>query len=84
MASQRISVRVPRSIEERLKQRSKLNGTPESQVVREALEAYFAKTGEGQSAYDHALVAGLIGCARRARKDLSTNKQYFKDFGKAK
>jgi predicted DNA-binding protein len=83
LASQRISVRVPRGIAQRLKERSRATGARESEVVREALEKYLSGSGE-QTAYDLARKAGLIGCIRGAPKDLSTNKRYFKDFGKSK
>jgi predicted DNA-binding protein len=84
MASQRISVRVPRGIAQRLKERSRATGTRESEVVREALEKYLSTGDEGQTAYDLARKAGLIGCIRGAPKDLSTNKRYFKGFGKSR
>jgi len=84
MASQRISVRVPRGIAQRLKERSSVTGTRESDVVREALEKYLSSDSEKQTAYDLARKAGLIGCIRGAPKDLSTNKRYFKGFGKSK
>lgn len=84
MASQRISVRVPRGIAQRLKERSRVTGARESEVVREALEKYLSADGEQQTAYDLARKAGLIGCIRGAAKDLSTNKRYFKGFGKSK
>ena len=84
MASQRISVRIPRRIAQRLKERSRQTGTRESEVVREALEKHLADQGKEQSAYDVAQKAGLIGCIRGAPKDLSTNKRYFKGFGKSK
>jgi Arc/MetJ-type ribon-helix-helix transcriptional regulator len=83
MASQRISVRVPRGIVQLLKERSRATGARESEVVREALEKYLSKSGE-QTAYDLARKAGLIGSIRGAPKDLSTNKRYFKGFGKSK
>ena len=84
MASQRISVRVPGGIARRLKERSRATGTRESQVVREALEHYLSENRKEETAYDLLLQAGLIGCVRDAPKDLSTNKRYFKGFGKSK
>ena len=84
MASQRISVRVPGGIARRLKERSRATGTRESQVVREALEHYLSENRKEETAYDLLLRAGLIGCVRGAPKDLSTNKRYFKGFGKSK
>ena len=35
-----------------------------------------------RTAYELAEEAGLIGCVRRAPKDLSTNRHYIEDFGK--
>jgi predicted DNA-binding protein len=84
VASQRISVRVPGGIARRLKERSRATGTRESQVVREALEQYLSQNGKEETAYDLLRRAGLIGCVRNAPKDLSTNKRYFKGFGKSK
>ena len=84
MASQRISVRVPGGIARRLKERSRTTGTRESQVVREALEEYLSKNDGEETAYDRARKAGLIGCIRGGRKDVSTNKSLFKGFGKNK
>jgi hypothetical protein len=84
MASQRISVRVPRGIAQRLKERSRATGTRESEVVRQALEEHLSGHKQKRSAYDLFLEAGLIGCARGAPKDLATNKRYFKGFGKGK
>ncbi len=84
MATQRISVRVPEKIAQRLKERSRMTGARESAVVRDALEQYLSKSPDEQTAYDLAREAGLIGCVQGAPKDLSTNKRHFKGFGKAK
>ncbi len=84
MASQRISVRVPGGIARRLKERSRATGARESQVVREALEQYLSTNRKEQTTYDLLREAGLIGCVRGGPRDLSTNKRYFKGFGKSK
>lgn len=84
MASQRISVRVPGKIVQRLRERSRATGKRESEVVRHALEEYLSKSSDGKTAYDGFLEAGLIGCAPGLPKDLATNKRHFKDFGKTK
>ena len=84
MATQRISVRVPRGIARRLKERSRATGTGQSEVVRQALEKYLPESRAEQTAYDLAEKVGLIGCISGAPKDLSTNRKYFKGFGKAK
>ena len=84
MASQRISVRVSSSTARRLKERSRITGARESEVVRAALEQYLEKSSSETTTYDLLKEAGLIGCARNLPKDLSTNKRYFKGFGKSK
>jgi predicted DNA-binding protein len=84
MGTQRISVRIPDKTARRLRERSRASGVRESAVVREALETYLSKTGDQKSAYDVALEAGLIGCARGAPRDLSANKKYFRGFGRSK
>jgi len=81
MADHRISVRVPRHLGQRLRQRSKLRGIPESELVREALERYLPAAQKVQSAYDAAVALGVIGCAEGLPGDLSTNPKYMKGFG---
>jgi predicted DNA-binding protein len=84
MHSTRISIRLPRSLTERLRVRSRAAGTTESELVREALEGYLRHPAEVRSAYDLAIEAGIIGVAEKAPKDLSTNRRHLKGFGKAK
>jgi metal-responsive CopG/Arc/MetJ family transcriptional regulator len=84
MASHRITVRVPQALTARLRSRSRAKGTTESELVREALENYLARSKKKRSAYDLAEEAGIIGSARHAPKDLSTNPLHFKGFGKGK
>ena len=82
MASQRITVRIPQTLTERLRSRSRAKGTTESELVREALENYLRHPTRERSAYQLAEEAGIIGSVRRAAKDLSTNRRHFKGFGK--
>jgi hypothetical protein len=49
--------------------------------LRIALQSYLGREHQSQSTYELAKQAGLIGCARRAPKDLSTNRHHFKGFG---
>jgi hypothetical protein len=49
--------------------------------VRFALEAYLDRESNSGSAYEAAAKAGLIGCVRRAPKDLSTNSRFFEAMG---
>jgi predicted DNA-binding protein len=84
MVSQRITVRVPVTLEARLRNRSRGKGQTPSDVVRLALENYLSETSDLGSAYELADAAGLIGCVGRAPKDLSTNRRHFEGFGRRK
>ncbi|HXN95872.1 MAG TPA: ribbon-helix-helix domain-containing protein [Candidatus Acidoferrales bacterium] len=84
MPTQRFTVRVPSSLSQRLRVCAQLRGQSESEVIREALEHHLQKKLKGVSAHDVFRAAGLIGCAKGAPKDLSTNKKYFKGFGESK
>jgi predicted DNA-binding protein len=80
MSSQRITIRIPPSLGKRLKEQAGIKGRPESEIVREALENYLRQTA-GQSAYELARQAGLIGTLKKAPRDLSTNPRHLKGFG---
>jgi hypothetical protein len=84
MASQRITVRVPKTLGVLLRDRSRAKGQTPSDLVRAALETYLGRGGNSRSAYELAEEAGLIGCVVRAPKDLSTNRRHFEGFGKNK
>lgn len=84
MSSQRITVRVPSPLGARLRDRSRMEGQTPSDLVRLALENYLGEKSSAGSAYHLAKAAGLIGCVRRAPKDLSTNLRHFEGFGKGK
>jgi predicted DNA-binding protein len=84
MSSHRITVRIPGTLGQRLRSRSRINGQTESDLVREALESYLGRTTKDRSAYELAQEAGLIGSVKRAPKDLSTNRRHFEGFGKQK
>jgi metal-responsive CopG/Arc/MetJ family transcriptional regulator len=84
MSSQRITVRVPKTLGALLRDRSRAKGQTPSDLVRIALETYLKRDGNPRSAYEVAEEAGLIGCVRRAPKDLSTNRRHFEGFGKKK
>ena len=84
MATQRISIRIPQPLGERLRRQSITRGRPASELVREALETYLASATDEPSAYDLAKRAGLIGIMRRGPKDLSTNVRHFRDFGNSR
>src|SRR6266550_304253 len=83
MRSDRVTIRIPQTLGQRLRHRSRIQGQSESELVREALETYLGQSPKERPAFELAEEAGLIGCVRRAPpKDLSTNRRYFEDFGK--
>lgn len=84
MASTRLTIRVPQALSADLRSRSRASGTSESAIVREALESYLKKSRSERSAYELAQEAGIVGVARKAPKDLSTNRRRFKGFGETK
>jgi predicted DNA-binding protein len=88
MASGRLTIRIPETLGQRLRRRSRMKGQPESALVREALERYLGQSAEPRPAYELAEEAGLIGLIGGGRKsppkDLSTARRHFNGFGKSK
>jgi predicted DNA-binding protein len=88
MASDRITIRIPETLGQRLRHRSRMKGKSESVLIREALENYLGQTPEARPAYELAEEAGLIGLVGRGSKslpkDLSTNRRHMEGFGKSK
>jgi hypothetical protein len=81
MASRRLSVRIEPGLQRSLRRRAALAQKSESVIVRDALESYLAGATKDVSAYDLALQAGVIGCAKPGPRDLSTNPKHFEGFG---
>ena len=52
-------------------------------MVREALEQQLDPLQPMQNAYDLAVKAGIIGCVRGAKRDLSTNPRHLDGFGES-
>ena len=82
MASQRITVRVSKTLGALLRDRSRATGQTPSDLVRVALESYLGQGSQPYSAYEAAEKTGLIGCVRHAAKDLSSNRRHFEGFGR--
>ena len=82
MASDRLSVRLPHSLRQRIDALSESTGKTESEIAREALEEYLDRNSSSPTAYDVALKAGWIGCFDSGVGDLSTNPKHMKGFGK--
>ena len=82
MNDARITIRLDQKTERRLREEALASGMNESELVREALAAYFARSTQETSALEVARRAGVIGCADGLPPDLSANKDYFEDFGR--
>ena len=78
----RITVRLDPHTERRLREEARAAGKNESEVVREALAAYFADRPRPATALEVARRAGVIGCAKGLPPDLSTSKDHFDGFGR--
>jgi hypothetical protein len=78
----RISVRLDADTQRRLREEALAAGKKESDVVREALAAYFSGRRRHASALEVAQQAGIIGCAKGLPPDLSTNRDHFEGFGR--
>ena len=68
MASNRLTVRVPKMLETLLRNRSRAKGQTPSDMIRVALETYLGRGVNPLSAYELAKGAGLIGCVGALRK----------------
>ena len=83
MSDCRLSIRITDQLKQDLGAVAESQGKSESDVVRQALEEYCAKSQRPVTAYDLAVASGLIGCAGPGLpSDLSTNKKHFEGFGR--
>jgi len=81
MSDDRISVRVEPALRKKLGRIARRFGKSESELVRDVLSE-FCQRDSGQSAYDLAKRAGIIGMIKDAPPDLSTNPKYMEGFGR--
>ena len=79
----RITVRLPAELRERLKAAARRRGTRESDLVRKAVERQLAAGEKPVTACDLAKKAGIIGIVKDGPRDLSTNKKYFEGLGES-
>ncbi len=92
----RITTRIPKTLDAKLRRRSKLQGKPASDLVRDALTSYLDSDSEAPlvyrvngkeiaaqrgSALEAFMKAGFVGTGRNLPPDLSTNKKYMEGFG---
>jgi hypothetical protein len=81
MPRERISVRLDPKTRQQLGEETRATGRTESEVVREALAAYFQAKPRAESCLELARRAKVIGCAKRLPRDLSTNPKHLEGFG---
>ena len=82
MASERLSIRLPRKLQADLSSIVESSGRSESEIVREAIEEYVKKHHRAPTAYDLAEKMGIIGCFDSGHEDLSTNPAHMEGFGR--
>ena len=76
-----ISLKVPGSLALKLENEARQRGVSKSAVVRDALEEYLHTTSAENPASALSLAAGLAGVLS-GPEDLSSNKDYLRDFGR--
>jgi hypothetical protein len=76
-----VSLKLPDDLNARLEQVSKQRGAAKSDVIRDALEAYFADRTNGARVSCLDLARDLVGCLN-GPPDLATNPKHMRGFGK--
>jgi hypothetical protein len=81
MQTETLSLRITGAESRALRERAEREGVSQGSIVRRALRAYgvVPVPEQPQSLYDG--IKHLIGCNKGGPADLSTNPEYFKDFG---
>jgi predicted DNA-binding protein len=82
MNDARITIRLDRQTERRLRAAAAAAGKNESEFVREVLVTHLARSPRRATALEVARRAGIIGCAEGLPADLSTNKEHLEGFGR--
>jgi metal-responsive CopG/Arc/MetJ family transcriptional regulator len=80
---EKTTISIDRDLMQRIKQLASADGITEVDVVRDALKEYLHERENGETCYDRAVCAGLIGCVCDAPTVLSTNPKYMEGFGRA-
>ena len=82
--TKRLSLRVTRDIDLKLRQRSAVTGKSESVIIRDALETHLAAVAPQETALELARRLRVIGKAKHLPSDLSTNTAHMEGFAKPK
>jgi hypothetical protein len=80
IAMRTVSLKIEEGLDRRLAANARRQGTSKSELVRAALQAYFAEEGLGYSGSCLELAGELIGCGN-GPADLSSNSKHMKRFG---
>jgi predicted transcriptional regulator len=76
-----ITVRLPAATAARLSAAAKAGRVSKSQIVREALENYFANDGHRRAITFYEAGRHMIGRVKDAHRDLTTNPKYLEGYG---
>ena len=80
-AMKTLSLKLPDALDRELTANAESQGTTKSELVRKALMHYLSPGSLPLSKSALALAGDLVGCLE-GPPDLSTNKEYFKGFGR--
>lgn len=82
MQSETLSVRISKAESRALRARARREGISQGSLVRRALRAYGVtpESESGKTGYD--VIKHLLGRNRGKSKDLSTNPEHLKDYGR--
>ncbi len=75
-----ISLKISKSLEQRLQQSAAEAGVNKSELLRQALERHLSQSKTANKSSVVALAGNLVGCFC-GPTDLSTNADYFDEFG---
>ena len=76
-----LSLKVPETLDRKLSARARTRRTTKSALIREALEDFLGSGSPLPKGSALELAGDLVG-SLEGPGDLSTNKEYFKDFGR--
>ena len=79
---QTISLKLPDALLRHLESEARLRRVTKSQIVRDSLEKALAGPRKGQRASCYDLASDLAGKLKGLPKDLATNPDYLKGFGR--
>lgn len=82
MQTETLSLRITKAERRALRERARQEGISQGSLVRRALRAYGVtpEPDPGRTGYD--VIKHLIGKNRGGSKDLSTNPEHLKDYGR--